>query len=73
MSNVFTMIAMFRECKSIEVMPDISKWDTRKVEDMSEMFKDCIKLKEKPNIDNWEFNMPCKRDNIFDGCGFQDK
>ena len=24
-SKVFTMIAMFRECKSIEVMPDISK------------------------------------------------
>ena len=42
------MKAMFRECKSLEVLPDISKWNISNVKDMKYIFDNCDKLKEKP-------------------------
>ena len=32
------MSYMFRGCNSLKSLPDISKWDTQKVNDMSHMF-----------------------------------
>ena len=33
---------MFLECESLNSLPDISKWNTSNVYDMSNMFDDCL-------------------------------
>ena len=33
---------MFRGCKSLNSLPDISKWNTSNVYDMSNMFYECL-------------------------------
>ena len=38
------MSVLFYECTSLESLPDISKWNTNKVINMSDMFQLCIKL-----------------------------
>ena len=32
------MRSMFRDCNSLKSLPDISKWDTKNVNNMSDMF-----------------------------------
>ena len=44
------MSNMFRGCKSLNNLPDISKWDTKNVTNMSGMFDGCKSLKELPDI-----------------------
>ena len=39
------MSNMFSDCKSLESLPDISKWNIINVKDMSFMFSHCEKLK----------------------------
>ena len=41
---------MFTECKSLESLPDISNWNTKKVTDMNQLFTDCFSLKSLPDI-----------------------
>ena len=59
-------VSMFRECKSLEALPDISKWNTKEVENMAQMFQNCEKLKEKPPIAKWDVTMLYNCKNIFD-------
>ena len=40
---------MFEGCSSLESLPDISKWNTNNVTDMSRMFKGCELLKLLPD------------------------
>ncbi len=35
------MSGMFCRCKSLESLPDISKWDIKNVDNMSRMFYHC--------------------------------
>ena len=35
---------MFKNCSSLISLPDISKWNTSNVKDMSEIFKNCSLL-----------------------------
>ena len=35
------MSSMFNYCNTLSSLPDISKWDTSKVTDMSEMLSGC--------------------------------
>ncbi len=37
------MNGMFFNCKSLKELPDISKWDTKNITDMSWMFLGCNK------------------------------
>ena len=37
-------------------IPDISKWDTTKVFDISEMFTNCIELTSLPDLSKWNTN-----------------
>jgi len=39
------MSYMFNLCTSLSSLPDISKWNTNNVTDMSYMFYDCNKIK----------------------------
>ena len=41
---------MFYECSSLSSLPNISKWNTNKVTDMSYMFYGCSSLSSLPNI-----------------------
>ena len=43
---------MFRDCKSLSSLPDISKWKTFKSEKNDDMFKGCDKILNKPIIKN---------------------
>ena len=40
--------------KSLKALPDISKWNTFNVKDMSYMFHNCWYLTSFPNISNWK-------------------
>ena len=41
---------MFNGCKSLSSLPDISKWNTSKLEKNDDMFKGCDKILKKPII-----------------------
>ena len=40
---------MFGRCESLSSLPDISKWDTKNVTDMSNMFYNCKLFKNIPS------------------------
>ena len=56
---------MFLECNSLISLPDISKWNTSNVNDMSEIFRECNSLISLPDISKW--NTPNVND-MFDEC-----
>ena len=62
------MVFMFFRCSSLSTLPDISKWDTSKVNDICGMFKECSSLSSFPDISKW--NTPNDKDltSIFEGC-----
>ena len=47
------MSFMFQECKKLISFPDISKWNTSKVIDMSNMLNSCKSLISLPDISKW--------------------
>ena len=47
---------MFYECSSLKSLPDISKWNTNNVTDMSNMFCGCNSLQSLPDISKWNTN-----------------
>ena len=46
------MSYMFYNCESLLFLPDISKWNTNNVKDMSSMFSYCKSLLSLPDIQN---------------------
>ena len=44
---------MFRGCSSLESIPDISKWNSNNIINMSNIFSGCITLFEIPNLPKW--------------------
>ena len=59
---------MFFNCSSLESLPDISKWNTTNVEDMSFMFYQCNLLKTLPNINKFETKKVNNMRYMFYGC-----
>ena len=59
---------MFENCRSLTKLPDISKWETNNVEDMSSMFSNCSNLKILPNITIWDTRKVKRLNNILQGC-----
>ena len=53
-NNITDMSFMFDKCKSLSSIPDISKWNTSKVNNMSFMFSECISLSSLPDISKWD-------------------
>ena len=58
----------FSYCSSLKELPDISKWKTEKVNDMTGMFENCISLKKMPNIEKWNVSNVKKINSIFNNC-----
>ena len=44
---------LFFNCSSIIELPDISKWNTENINNISELFEGCSSLKSLPDISNW--------------------
>ena len=59
---------MFFNCYELKSIPDISKWDTKNVTEMSYMFFNCRALKSLPDFSKWVLNKEVKKDRMFDGC-----
>ena len=48
------MSYLFYNCNSLISLPDISKWNTKNVENMSSIFYKCYSLISLPDISKWE-------------------
>ena len=62
---------MFYGCKLLNSLPDISKWDTRGVNDMSDVryvFEGCHSLMSMVDISKWDLSNVNKNNSIFKGC-----
>ena len=59
---------MFYECSNLESLPDISKWDTTDVTDMSNLFYRCAKLESIPDISKWNTSKVINMNRIFYEC-----
>ena len=53
---------------SLEIIPDISKWDMSNVTDVSYMFYECQVIRSLPNISKWKTNKFNDLSNLFLGC-----
>ena len=47
------MCGLFYECLSLKKIPDISKWDISKVENLKYLFSECSSLKTLPDLSKW--------------------
>ena len=59
---------MFGDCYSLTSLPDISKWNTRNVIDMSSLFYNCRSLISLPRIEKWNFQNIDDISYMFYGC-----
>ena len=59
---------MFYCCISLAKVPDISKWDTKSVEDMSWMFFECRLLNSFPDISKWNIKKTKNMKFMFLNC-----
>ena len=47
---------MFKDCKSLISLPNLSKWNTDNLNNMKEMFYGCSNLVSLPDLSNWNIN-----------------
>ena len=59
---------MFSGCSSLLNLPDISKWNTNNVKDMSFMFCGCYSLLYLPDISKWNTNNVTNMSSMFYLC-----
>ena len=62
------MSDMFYGCYSLKNLPDISKWDTKNVTNMSGMFSWCESLNNLPDISKWDTKNVTNMSDMFYGC-----
>ena len=62
---ITNMIYMFYDCRSLQSLPDISKWNTEKVTNMNGMFYQCSSLTSLPDISKWNTNNVTYKDGTF--------
>ena len=56
---------MFRGCKSLISLPDISKWNTSNVKYMNGMFSECNSIISLPYISKWNTSNVCDMREMF--------
>ena len=59
---------MFYNCKSLNSLPDISKWNTNNVNNMSGMFFNCESLISMPDISKWNTDNVNNLSGMFYNC-----
>ena len=62
------MKSMFYKCKRLSSLPDISKWNTNEVLDMTCIFYGCTSLLSFPDISKWHTNKVTDMISIFLDC-----
>ena len=55
-------------CSELVALPDISKWDTKNVINMSHMFCNCKSLPSLPDISKWDIKNVKNISYMFFGC-----
>ena len=59
------MNGLFKNCSSLSLIPDISKWDVRNITNMNSLFVGCKSLIDIPDISNWKLNLNVIKESIF--------
>ena len=67
-NNINAFTEMFYGCILLKSLPDLSKWDTSKVTDMSGMFIYCHSLTSFPGISNWDTSNVTNMSGMFGHC-----
>ena len=62
------MSKLFETCESLKKLPDISKWKTNNVSDMSSLFEGCYSLERIPDISNWNTKNVSNINKLFAYC-----
>ena len=62
------MQCIFYGCLSLKNLPDISKWNTKNVNDLSFCFYKCESLKYIPDISCWNISNVSDISGLFCGC-----
>ena len=65
---LINLLIIFYGCSSLLSLPNISKWNTSNVTDMSYMFFRYSSLSSLPDISKWNTNNAIDMRNIFYGC-----
>ena len=69
LNNNYTILReIFYKCESLISLPDITKWDTFNICDMSGMFSHCKSLLSLSDISNWETENVYDMSNLFYNC-----
>ena len=55
-------------CKSLISLPDISKWNTKNINNMNHIFSGCSSLSSLPDISKWNTNNVINMSDMFNGC-----
>ena len=69
-NNITNMGCMFYECKSLESLPDIYKWNTNKIKNMNYLFFRCYSLKSLPDISKWNTSNVINMKYMFSECKY---
>ena len=67
-NNVIDISEMFKGCSCLKTLPNISKWNTEKINIMKGLFEGCTSLKELPDISKWDMKNIRDISRIFKGC-----
>ena len=62
------MSGLFNGCSLLKSLPDISKWNTSKIEYMTECFMYCSSLLSLPDISKWNTKNVKDMKDLFTGC-----
>ena len=65
---IINMRFMFYNCSSLNLLGDISKWNTRNVTNMCSLFSGCTSLKFLPDISKWDTGNVTNMSSMFYGC-----
>ena len=59
---------LFFGCNSLQSLPDISEWNTRRVTNMNDIFFGCSSLESLPDISKWNTKNVTSMNDVFFGC-----
>ena len=66
--NIEDMGQMFDNCNTLLALPDMSKWNIRKVNNLSQMFHKCSTLLYLPDMSKWDTSNISIIEWMFSGC-----
>ena len=71
-SDVFSMMGMFKGISGDDFNPDVSEWNVSNVEDMRSMFSGCSGKNFNVDVSKWDTGHVLYMDEMFEGCSGRD-